>query len=598
MKYLYTFVLALFALQSFAQTLETDRLALVAIYNQANGPDWGTNWVVPGTTGDSPCGWDGVTCAGGRVTRLILSAAPAKAPLPPEIGNLSELTHLDLWTETFGPGFMGLIPSQLGNLSKLEYLRLDGNYFSAQDVSVIGNLTSLKELSMNPLGDIPASFANLVNLERCTIGQYDPFPVGVWELASPNAIYQWPKIKVLRMAGVKFTTPISSQIGNLVTLDTLELGALTGPIPAEIGLLTNLTYLSIAGGYLSSTGTGNIPVQLGNLTNLKFLEISNIGLTGTIPASFNNLTNLKTLSLRDNALTGPIPDLTSIPLATAVDISKNKFTFAGMEENISRLDIYSGQAKIPLHANVIMGEIGGRVNGELAGGLFVFAGGTLANNTYRWYKNGALFTTTVGNEELWTDEGLYRVEVTNSLVPGLTLVSEDYNLIRLPVTLVSFDGKSENSQTKLTWKTTSETNNKGFEIERSADARTFEKIGFVDGNGDTKEDEMYHFTDLQPFETSYYRLKQLDYDGKFEYSKVIAVRGDQVEIKVYPNPAQELLTVSGTKSKSDVRIYNNAGRLVMKHGLNANGQVDIKGLSNGIYNVTIGGYSKKLLIQR
>ena len=565
-------ILLLISFKSLGQTLETDRLALVAIYNQANGSGWMVNWVVPGSPGDNPCGWDGVTCAGGRVTRLnIFNTQPAT--LPQEIGNLTELTHLDIATEYFGPGFVGTIPSELNNLSKLEYLNILGNNFNVSEESKIGSLTTLKELRMTTHGDIPASFANLVNLERCIMGRFGPMD-GIGEIAFPNVVCQWPKIKVLRMGGVVFTTQIPSQIGNLTTLDTLE-----------------LTGVSPYGASAPVTG-GNIPPEIGNLVNLKSLAISYNGLTGSIPASINNLTNLTALDLSHNNLTGPIPNILGIPASADVRINDNSFNFSGMETNISRLDAYGNQKKFKMY---VVGPLGGGFSGFLdASGV----GGTTANNTYKWYQNATLFDTTVGVDFISVPDGLYRVEVTNSMIPALTLVSEDETVVRMPVTLASFEGKHENNQTKLVWKTTSETNNKGFEIERSADARTFEKIGFVDGSGDTKENQFYHFTDLNPFATSYYRLKQLDYDGKFEYSKVIAVKSDAAIVKVYPNPAQEYLIVSGISEKQPLSIIDQNGRVVIKRLVADKEQVDIRNLGAGRYVVKVGGESSRLLIHR
>ena len=571
------------SIYSFGQTLESDRLALVALYNQGNGSNWGSDWVIPGNTGDSPCGWDGVTCAGGRVTRLNIMNTGAGGIIPQEIGNLTELTHLDLANGYMGLGFIGSIPSEISNLSKLEYLNILGNGFNPLGLSAIGSLTSLKELHMSTYGDVPASFANLVNLEKCIMGRFGPLD-GIGQIAFPNVVCQWPKIKVLRMGGVLFTTQIPSQIGNLTTLDTLEL---TGARPYESSVIAN---------------GGNIPSEIGNLVNLKSLVISYNGFIGSIPASFNNLTNLTRLDLTHNMLTGPIPNILGIPVAADVRINDNAFNFSGMEANISRLDAYGNQEKFQLYAYLPLRTSGpskgARTAVKSATLIAENAGGIKANNTYKWYKEGVLIATTFGDDSFYTEEGLYRVEVTNSMVPGLTLVSADYLLVVLPVTLASFDGKSENNQTKLTWKTTSETNNKGFEIERSADARTFEKIGFVDGNGDSKEINTYHFTDLNPLAKGYYRLKQLDYDGKFEYSKVISVKSDAAIVKVYPNPAQEYLTISGIAQKQPFSIIDQNGRIVLEGLVADKGQINIKNLAPGRYIVSVDGENSRLLIHR
>ncbi|SEJ86731.1 Por secretion system C-terminal sorting domain-containing protein, partial [Dyadobacter sp. SG02] len=287
-------------------------------------------------------------------------------------------------------------------------------------------------------------------------------------------------------------------------------------------------------------------------------------------------------------------NILGIPVSADVRINNNAFNFSGMETNISRLDSYAPQALIKAY-------LGGPLCIYcIASDMSVWtAGGTKAKNTYKLYKNNVLIQTLVGKDILTLDgEASYYAEVTNSDVPGLTLRTQTFVTIKLPVTLITFEGQSENNQTKLTWKTAAETNNKGFEIERSADAGTFEKIGFVDGNGDSKEVNTYHYTDLNPFATTYYRLKQLDYDGKSEYSKIIRVKASNVVLKVYPNPAQEYLIVSGISQKQSLSIIDQNGRVVLKGLVAEKEQFNIGGLSAGRYIVNVGGAQSILLIHR
>lgn len=523
-------------------SLETDRQALVSFYMKTAGDLWSENtgWVVPGNAGDNPCGWYGVTCEGGRVTKLVLEDNGIVTSIPAVIGSLSALKHLDL----SGPGgeflyFRGDLPVELGNLTNLEYLDLSANQLSGVNVSVIGNLTNLKHLSLTPYTwSIPASFSSLTNLEYLymAVEDYAPFQ---------------------------------------------ESGK-AGPIPAYFGNFTKLKTLIMRWGGV----TGTIPSQLGNLANLEVLDLSHNELTGTVPATFSNLSKMTKLDLSFNQLESYIPNLSGIPVSANVNIAENKFTFGGMEANIAHLDVYAPQSDIEVTFS----------NGLPPTAIYASGGGF--NDVYKWYLQDQLIFTGESGQLLISEDGLYKVEITNTMVPGLTLKGQ-IDVTILPVTLVSFDGKSQNSQTKLTWKTTSETNNKGFEIERSADARIFEKIGFVDGNGDSKGDNMYHFADLQPFETSYYRLKQLDYDGKFEYSRVIAVKGDGAAVRIYPNPAQGELTVTGYAANAPVSVFTQTGKMAMdKVKLSSDGKLDVSHLKEGIYTIKIDGTAKKLLIKR
>jgi hypothetical protein len=115
----------------------------------------------------------------------------------------------------------------------------------------------------------------------------------------------------------------------------------------------------------------------------------------------------------------------------------------------------------------------------------------------------------------------------------------------IPVELVSFNASVANNKVDLNWKTVTEVNNFGFEIERASSKTTFslmwKKIGFVEGSGNTTEPKDYKFTDSKPTGGNkfQYRLKQIDYDGKFEYSNIVEINIviDKFELSQnYPNP--------------------------------------------------------------
>jgi Secretion system C-terminal sorting domain len=110
----------------------------------------------------------------------------------------------------------------------------------------------------------------------------------------------------------------------------------------------------------------------------------------------------------------------------------------------------------------------------------------------------------------------------------------------LEVELLTFEGKMNKNAVDLTWTTANEKNNVGFDVERSADGKTFEKIGFVKGSGTTNLRQSYAFTDNDPLSIStYYRLRQVDFDGTSTTSNVISIeqKGSGKGLKVYPNPS-------------------------------------------------------------
>ncbi|WP_089685430.1 T9SS type A sorting domain-containing protein [Catalinimonas alkaloidigena] len=173
-----------------------------------------------------------------------------------------------------------------------------------------------------------------------------------------------------------------------------------------------------------------------------------------------------------------------------------------------------------------------------------------------------------GNGVTWTEKSesttVYDYMSGN---PGL-LVEEitDFGLfafgesnLPLPVELLTFEGKAEGRLAHLTWSTLSETNNQGFEVEKSVDGREFETIGFVSGANNSTVQQDYRFTDDGFQGEAYYRLRQVDFDGGFEYSTIVHLQSSLLSLKAYPNPlegAAELkLEINGrTYSAEDVQV--------------------------------------------
>lgn len=162
----------------------------------------------------------------------------------------------------------------------------------------------------------------------------------------------------------------------------------------------------------------------------------------------------------------------------------------------------------------------------------------------------------------------------------------------LPVELAAFSGQLSEAGIDLFWLTLSELNNRGFEIQKSVDGLEFESIGFVEGEGTTVERVEYSFLDRNPsVGANYYRLKQMDYDGIFEYSGVILVNYEnQKSITFYPNPVNDNLIINGDITGNvSVRIMNLNGQFVSEYDLNVdnNFRVDVSGLNSGSYYLLI-----------
>ncbi len=181
------------------------------------------------------------------------------------------------------------------------------------------------------------------------------------------------------------------------------------------------------------------------------------------------------------------------------------------------------------------------------------------------------------------------------------LLFDDINISDVPlgVTMISFTGNKDGNKNKLHWTTTNETNNKGFELQRSKDGNTFEKIGFVASKadmGNSSVEIQYNFEDEQPFDgNNYYRLKQLDLNGKESYSNIIMIKGgkgNKIEFtSIYPNPAKDLLKLdiyTPITQNLNVIITDISGRTVKQINILANNgnnqfNVNVDALKAGTY---------------
>ncbi len=156
----------------------------------------------------------------------------------------------------------------------------------------------------------------------------------------------------------------------------------------------------------------------------------------------------------------------------------------------------------------------------------------------------------------------------------------------LPVELTFFKGEMTEQGTELTWQTASEKNNEGFEIERSQDAKNWKTLDFIDGYGTTPETQNYNYTDYETLEgVIYYRLKQIDFDGKFEYSNIINVTRDGYEnrmVYTFPNPVQNELNI--IDGEGQVTIYNVLGQPLQSYNIeNSVFQINTTNLPKGQY---------------
>ena len=168
----------------------------------------------------------------------------------------------------------------------------------------------------------------------------------------------------------------------------------------------------------------------------------------------------------------------------------------------------------------------------------------------------------------------------------------------LPVTLAAFEGQNRAEGNLLNWITTSEVNNEYFAVEKTLNGLDYKEIGRTAGMGNSSAVNHYKYLDTAPVQgINYYRLKQVDKNGRYDYSRIIAVNtGKFRELKFYPNPAQSVLTVelpdAGMQSVG-VKIINMLGQavLVRNNGTITNGNLNLElgTLPSGIYQIVLSG---------
>lgn len=164
----------------------------------------------------------------------------------------------------------------------------------------------------------------------------------------------------------------------------------------------------------------------------------------------------------------------------------------------------------------------------------------------------------------------------------------------LPIELLNFNVNSNKfGAIETKWQTASENNNDYFTIERSVNGYIWEEIGIIEGAGNSAVLLDYSFDDRNPYlGISYYRLKQTDFDGQFEYSKIKSVDfklPPTLDVSIYPNPTINEINIQGTIAELEqFKIYNCIGQnvthlVIISYDIKENLVIDLSQLRSGIY---------------
>lgn len=209
------------------------------------------------------------------------------------------------------------------------------------------------------------------------------------------------------------------------------------------------------------------------------------------------------------------------------------------------------------------------------------------------------------NGVYWKDEGRGNFSSTSN-VAGVLYTSSNVSTFSpftigsstsanpLPIVLIDFQAKPLEKEVNVSWKTSAELNSDYFNVEKSLDGINWTVISTIKGAGNSESISEYGIVDANPVNgLQYYRLKQVDFNGQFEYSTIVPVKfsGLADKINIFPSPATTTLNVSlNNQDNSDVsvNIYNALGQVVMSiNGTQSTFTFDIAELKAGIYVVEV-----------
>lgn len=341
----------------------------------------------------------------------------------------------------------------------------------------------------------------------------------------------------------------------------------------------------------SSLSTGNLSYTSGTLYGGTFTRYIGSGaLTasgGLFPVGRKNKYNPVTITTTADATTGGTVSVTPVSGTSSFNVDApffdNGATVARMHESFYTVST----------SNVSGGTYAMRIAGN--------GWGTIGN------VNDLRIVKTTGQPGIATlapgTDGAHTGTITNPQVnrTGLTLANLSNNFTvgsinavntPLPIALLYFNAVAKNNLVELFWATASETNNDFFAIEKSNDGRVFTEVKRLGGSGNSVTQVDYACVDSTPFVgSSYYRLKQVDFDGSISYSNVVSVRTNvsQPFIAVSPNPFHtsfNLIFANDDAPNKVVTVFDMSGNVLYNQTLRRDQmqtEIDMSRFSGGTY---------------
>ncbi|SDD70727.1 Por secretion system C-terminal sorting domain-containing protein [Dyadobacter soli] len=234
------------------------------------------------------------------------------------------------------------------------------------------------------------------------------------------------------------------------------------------------------------------------------------------------------------------------------------------------------------------------------GSQTTFTGPSLpGDHQYNWLMSDDCNNVQNTSQQWTVGAGLYKLKVID---PNRnTVYSPALNVTgtALPVTWQSFNARmAANGRVTLDWATASEMNASHFEVQRSTDSRAFTTVSIVNAAGNSRNTSSYHYEEeFLPKGMYYYRLKEVDADGQSDMTRIVSVRVEGNEmVRVFPNPATDMLVVESGNALNRIDIFNSAGKLVQSTQTGEKAiRLNIANLPKGLYVVSVDGRELKIV---
>lgn len=218
---------------------------------------------------------------------------------------------------------------------------------------------------------------------------------------------------------------------------------------------------------------------------------------------------------------------------------------------------------------------------------------------YNWLSSDNCNQVLSTAQQFTAGTGMYKLKLIDANRNTIFSPALNVSGTALPVTWQSFNASLASSgRVKLEWSTSEEINASHFEVQRSTDALTFSTVGQVEAGGNSKASRFYHFEDEFLIKgTYYYRLKEVDKDGSYEFTRIANVRitGNET-VRAYPNPVIDLLTLESNNELGHIDVFNSVGiRLRTVNTQEKTFQLNISDLPKGVYVISVSGKTFHIL---